>query len=97
MAVVAATRVTMPYGNAVFGCELLRACFGDHPATLGDLWKLAQQRTLAASPDDPLRKSLDALAGGLSPPPVDLRGRTSRTRSDVSAIRRSTASTAISA
>lgn len=73
VAVVAATRVTMPYGNAVFGCELLRACFGDHPADLGDLWKLAQERTLAESPDDPLRKSLDALAGGLSPPPVDLK------------------------
>jgi hypothetical protein len=72
VAVVAATRVTMPYGNAVFGCELLRSCFGDQPATLGDLWKLAQRRTLAESPDDPLRKSLDALAGGLSPPPVDL-------------------------
>lgn len=72
VAVIAATRVTMPYGNAVFGCELLRACFGDRPATLGELWTLAERRTLADSPDDPLRKSLDALAGGLSPPPVDL-------------------------
>jgi hypothetical protein len=72
VAVVAATRVTMPYGNAVFGCELLRACFADRPATLGELWNLAQRHTLADSPDDSLRKSLDALASGLSPVPVDL-------------------------
>jgi hypothetical protein len=72
VAVIAATRVTMPYGNAVFGCELLRACFNDHPATLGELWKSAQVRTLAGAPDDSLRKSLDALAAGLSPTPVDL-------------------------
>jgi hypothetical protein len=72
VAVIAATRVTMPYGNAVFGCELLRACFNDRPASLGELWTLAQRRTLAEAPDDSLRKSLDALASGLSPPPVDL-------------------------
>jgi hypothetical protein len=72
VAVIAATRVTMPYGNAVFGCELLRACFNDRPSTLGELWKSAQRRTLAGTPDDSLRKSLDALASGLSPPPVDL-------------------------
>jgi hypothetical protein len=72
VAVIAATRVTMPYGNAVFGHELLRACFADRPATLGELWTLAGQRTMADAPDDPLRASLDALARGLSPPPVDL-------------------------
>jgi Peptidase family C25 len=72
IAAIAATRVTMPYGNAVFGCELLRACFRDHPSTLGELWKTAQVRSLADAPDDSLRKSLDALASSLSPPPVDL-------------------------
>jgi hypothetical protein len=36
------------------------------------LWNLAQRHTLADSPDDSLRKSLDALASGLSPAPVDL-------------------------
>jgi hypothetical protein len=72
VAAIAATRVTMPYGNAVFGCELLRSCYEGHPATLGEIWKSAQRRTLADAPDDPLRKSLDQLASGLSPPPVDL-------------------------
>jgi hypothetical protein len=50
----------------------LRACFNDHPATLGNAWTLAERRSLADAPNNPLRKSLDALAGGLSPPPVDL-------------------------
>ena len=72
IAAVAATRVTMPYGNTVLGYELLRACFHDRPATLGDVLRLAQSRTLASAADDPMRPSLDGLARGISPPPVDL-------------------------
>jgi hypothetical protein len=72
IAVVAATRVTMPYGNTVLGYELLRACFHDRLATLGDVLRLAQSRTLGSPADDPLRPSLDKLARGISPPPVDL-------------------------
>ena len=75
VAVIAATRVTMPYGNAVLGCELLRATFADPPATLGEVWTRAQRKTLAAAPaNDSLRMSLDGLARGVSPPPVDLAG-----------------------
>ncbi|HEX3600614.1 MAG TPA: C25 family cysteine peptidase [Lacipirellulaceae bacterium] len=72
VAVIAATRVTMPYGNTVLGCELLRACFRDRPEHLGDTLLLAERKTLAPSSDDQLRTSLDSLAGGLSPMPVDL-------------------------
>jgi hypothetical protein len=72
VAVIAATRVTMPYGNTVFGYELLRACFHDRPASLGEAMRLAQCRTLTAKPDDKFRPSLDSLAQGLSPQPVDL-------------------------
>jgi Peptidase family C25 len=72
VAVVGATRVTMPYGNTVFGCELLRACFTDRPTTLGELWTLAERRAIATAPGDPLRLALDAMASGISPPPVDL-------------------------
>lgn len=73
VAVVAATRVTMPYGNSVLGCELLRAAFQKSPGNMGDIWLRAQQRTLAsASADDPLRTSLDAVARGVSPPSADL-------------------------
>jgi hypothetical protein len=67
VAVIAATRVTMPYGNAVFGHELLQACFVNRAATLGDVWLIAERSTVADAPDDPLRASLDALANGLSP------------------------------
>ncbi len=77
VAVIAATRVTMPYGNTVMGCELLRACFQDRPTTLGDVLRLAQQRVLTpASKEQPskdqLRATLDGMAEVLSPPPVDL-------------------------
>lgn len=72
VAVIAATRVTMPYGNTVMGCELLRACFQDQPAALGDIVRLAQQRVLAPDANDQLRASLDAIAAGLSPAPIDL-------------------------
>jgi hypothetical protein len=72
VAVIAATRVTMPYGNTVFGYELLRACFNDRPTSLGEVLRLAQCRALTAVKEDRFRPSLDSLAQGLSPPPVDL-------------------------
>ena len=72
VAVIAATRVSMPYGNTVLGCELLRACFRDRPLHLGDTLRLAEQRTLAPRADDNLRASLDSMAAGISPAPVDL-------------------------
>jgi hypothetical protein len=72
VAVIAATRVSMPYGNTVLGYELLRACFQDGRPAIGDILLLAQQRTKRDAADDRLRESLDAMCRGLSPPPVDL-------------------------
>jgi hypothetical protein len=77
VAVIAATRVTMPYGNTIMACELLRACFRDRPAAVGDMLRLAQQRVLAPTSKeqpskDQLRATLDGMAEVLSPPPVDL-------------------------
>jgi hypothetical protein len=72
VAVIAATRVTMPYGNTTMGCELLRACFQDRPAALGDVLRLAQQRVLKPTDNDQLRATLDGMAELLSPHPVDL-------------------------
>ncbi len=72
VAVIAATRVTMPYGNTVIGYELLRACFHDRPTSLGEILRLAQCRALEPLQDDTMRPSLDSLALGLSSPPVDL-------------------------
>ena len=79
VAVIAATRVTMPYGNTTMACELLRACFRDRPTTLGDVMRLAQQRVLATLTKeqlekDQLRATLDGMAQLLSPPPADLPG-----------------------
>jgi hypothetical protein len=72
VAVIAATRITMPYGNTVLGCELLRACFRDRPDHLGETLQIAERKTLQSPANDSLRGSLDSLAAGLSPPPVDL-------------------------
>jgi hypothetical protein len=72
IAVIAATRVTMPYGNTVLGYELLRACFTDRAAELGGIVHLAKRRALADASADSLRSSLDALAQGISPPPIEL-------------------------
>ena len=67
VSVVAATRVSMPYGNTIFGYEFLRASLVDRPATLGAAFRLAQQRTLAAGDGDAMRKSFDTMAISLSP------------------------------
>lgn len=74
VAVIAATRVTMPYGNIVLGCELLRACFRDHPEHLGEMLRLAERRTLVSTKEDQLRMALDSIAAGLSPGAADLAG-----------------------
>jgi hypothetical protein len=72
IAVIAATRVSMPYGNTVLGCELLRACFVDRAATIGEMFQLAQRCTVESAAAGTLRASLDMLAQGISPPPVEL-------------------------
>lgn len=72
VAVIAATRVSMPYGNTVMGYELLRACFQEQPATLGDVMQLAQRRALTSPADDQMRVMLDGIAQLVSPPPADL-------------------------
>ena len=72
VAVLAATRVSMPYGNAVLGYELLRECFGDECDTLGELFVAAQRHALQDKADDPWRRSVDQLARGLMPPPANL-------------------------
>lgn len=86
VAVVAATRVTMPYGNTVVGYELLRTCFQDQTETVGEMLRLAQARTVADAPDDVLRRSLDGLARGISPRPAQ--GPSEKRTDDLAAERR---------
>ena len=73
VAVIAATRVTMPYGNTVSG---LRTVAGGIRATGCDARRSLDAGPAANAgrrgPDDSLRTSLDSLARGVSPPPVDL-------------------------
>jgi hypothetical protein len=72
--VLASTRVSMPYGNTVLGCELLRARFVDRSQTLGQWLLTAQTRMLGTPTEDPYRTALEQMATGLAPPPVDLVG-----------------------
>ncbi len=68
VAVVAGSRVTMPYGMTVLATELIDQCFQRQAPTLGDALLAAKQR-MAARPDaaGPERAMLDAIAGALSP------------------------------
>ena len=73
VAVVSGTRVTMPYGNAVLGRELLRHAFQATPDTIGQLLLAAKRATLDnGQAADQVRSSLDGIAQLLSPPPVDI-------------------------
>lgn len=68
VAVLAASRVTMPYGLSVWGLEMADAVFQSRAATLGEAVLRAKQRMLAA-PDARSggRGMLDTLATVLSP------------------------------
>ncbi|MFW5693354.1 MAG: C25 family cysteine peptidase, partial [Thermoguttaceae bacterium] len=68
VAVVAGSRVTMPYGMSVLATELVDQCFQRQVPTLGDALLAAKQR-MGAQPDavGPERAMLDAIAGALSP------------------------------
>jgi hypothetical protein len=68
VAVLAGSRVTMPYGMAVMANELMAQCFRQHPATLGDAI-LQAKRKMVGEPcaDDTRRATLDALAAVFSP------------------------------
>jgi hypothetical protein len=71
IAVVASTRVTMPYGMANLGAELMSECYGQQCSTIGELLLKAKIRSIA--PDDSnaqlasLRPMLEQFAQALSP------------------------------
>ena len=71
VAIICGTRVTMPYGMAVLGSELLRECFVEHPDTIGEALLVAKRRSIADS-NSPQRVALDAVAKALSPAGTDL-------------------------
>ncbi len=68
VAVLAGSRVTMPYGMAVLASALMNQCFRQHAATLGDVILQAKRSMLKeASGDDMRRATLDSLASLFSP------------------------------
>ena len=71
IAVLAGSRVTMPYGNAVAAQGLIHAVYQQRSPTLGAAWLAAQQELATASSDSPAlakrRQLVDLLASILSP------------------------------
>jgi len=72
VAVMASSSVTMPYGLAVMGCELLESCFQHRSPTLGEAI-LRTKRRMAENPKDSrFRGAIDLLAMTLSPNKTEL-------------------------
>ncbi|MEM9185303.1 MAG: C25 family cysteine peptidase [Planctomycetota bacterium] len=76
LAVVAGSRVTMPYGNSALGLELLGGFFAGREETLGGLVAAAKRASLTTPPgtadtDDRsaggLRRAVEAVAAGFTP------------------------------
>ncbi len=73
VAVVAGSRVSMPYGMTVLSQGLMEQCFRRRVPTLGLAVLRAKQAMLDSSSDHaPQRAMLDTLARAFSPPPVEL-------------------------
>ncbi len=71
IAVIAGSRVTMPYGNAIAAQGLIEACYSDRTERLGDAWLRAQHELATPTDSNPIvaerRKLLDMVAAAVSP------------------------------
>ena len=67
VAVIAGTRVTMPYGNAVLGHALLEQKFQHQHATLGELILQAKRAAADGDAKGSSRLLMDTLASAISP------------------------------
>jgi len=74
VAVIAGSRVTMPYAMAVMGSTMLEECFERRTPTVGQMLLAAKRRMAADDEQTPNRDMLDSIASVISPAPVDLRG-----------------------
>ncbi|MFI5402106.1 MAG: C25 family cysteine peptidase [Planctomycetota bacterium] len=59
VAVIASSRVSMPYSNGVLSKEMLSAIFRDRAATVGEMLRIAKGRLVNPKPDDKLRIAID--------------------------------------
>lgn len=73
VAVLAGSRVTMPYAMAVFGNGLLAAYFQQRRATLGEVILHAKRQMMDEDPQRVDRKLLDLLARAMNPNAQSLR------------------------
>jgi hypothetical protein len=67
VAVLAGSRMTMPYGMAALASEMLDACFAERCETLGAMALQAQNKMHGGGEGSPRRQWLDRLAGFASP------------------------------
>jgi hypothetical protein len=67
VAIVAATRVTMPYAMTVMGGELMRGYFEQRIETIGELVREAKRQMVLRPRDTASARVLDALAVALNP------------------------------
>jgi hypothetical protein len=67
VAVIAGSRMTMPYGMATLASEALDSCFMRHCETVGELAMHARNQALQGSEASPRRQWLDRLAALASP------------------------------
>ncbi|MGM0490310.1 MAG: C25 family cysteine peptidase [Planctomycetota bacterium] len=69
VAVLAGSRVTMPYGMAVLGGGLMHECFQEQTETLGEIVLNAKRQMANNSPKRTRRKLLDLLGRAVGPNP----------------------------
>lgn len=67
VAAIGGSRVTMPYAMSVLGVELLKECFVNRRATIGEMLLYAKRGMVLGGRDDPRSKQLDSLAALMSP------------------------------
>jgi hypothetical protein len=71
VAVIASSRVSMPYANGVLSKEMLGALFQEGAGTVGDMLRIAKRRLMQPKPDDALRNAIEAMALFWKPNPKD--------------------------
>jgi len=67
VAIVASSRVAMPYAMAVMGTELMKACFERHSPTLGEAVLAAKRNMVRPAEKSQVRDMLDSVASMVSP------------------------------
>jgi len=67
VAIIASSRVSMPYGNGVLAKELMTALFEDRLATIGEVVARAKVRSMKPKPEDKGRQFIELLAFAYEP------------------------------